>query len=313
MRTRILSWLHSRKSVPEKKHSEGLLPMSELARKLLNAYQSGSIEDLNEIQAWLDSRTAPVNRELPKFCIINEDPQIRKLLKLHRHYPVLPVSTKSVVPLKLSLLPISRNDRMIDFELHGYQLNAFLANGSLGPLYLVESIPDQTTWVAKCIDLLTIPEKQDAAQALLEAELLRRLDHPNVVAYRASFVTNHNLVIITEFCEMGDLHRHLQKLRNHDQIVPEYKLRIWLKHVAMGLHHIHKHKIIHCDVKSSNVFLDKHQVRSTTESISFFRSRKSEIWESPGNSNSGALNFPLEDVLGEPQCICHRKCSSGPL
>ena len=43
--------------------------------------------------------------------------------------------------------------------------------------------------------------------------LLRNLSHAHIVSYKTSFVDKGELIIIMEFCEMGDLAYHVKKMR----------------------------------------------------------------------------------------------------
>jgi NIMA (never in mitosis gene a)-related kinase len=52
---------------------------------------------------------------------------------------------------------------------------------------------------------------------MLEVSLLKNLDHPNIVAYKQSYFTLEQLIIIMEYCETGDLTYHIKrKIKNED-------------------------------------------------------------------------------------------------
>ena len=46
---------------------------------------------------------------------------------------------------------------------------------------------------------------------MLEVNLLKNLKHPNIVEYKESFLTPNQLVIIMEYCEVGDLAYHIKR------------------------------------------------------------------------------------------------------
>ncbi|EZG52440.1 protein kinase domain protein [Gregarina niphandrodes] len=145
----------------------------------------------------------------------------------------------------------------VDLRSVGYEHVTFLAEGSLGRLHIVKSTDDEVAlWVAKLVDLTLLREPSEATQALLEAELLRRLRHPNIVEYANSFILDDFLVIIMEYCTGGDLHSYLQKKRDRDEEVPERQVFEWVRDICAGLRFMHCNNVLHCDVKSSNVFLD---------------------------------------------------------
>jgi NIMA (never in mitosis gene a)-related kinase len=55
----------------------------------------------------------------------------------------------------------------------------------------------------------TLNEKEKSG-ALQEVELLKSLNHPNIVQYKESFTQGGVLIIIMEYCEVGDLSYHVK-------------------------------------------------------------------------------------------------------
>ena len=47
-----------------------------------------------------------------------------------------------------------------------------------------------------------------------EIQILKTLDHPNVIKYYESFASKRNLCIVTEFAENGDLYRRIKDAKN---------------------------------------------------------------------------------------------------
>ena len=44
-----------------------------------------------------------------------------------------------------------------------------------------------------------------------ESDVLKQLKHPNIVAYKESFLEKGRIVIIMEYCEGGDLSKLIKK------------------------------------------------------------------------------------------------------
>ncbi|KAF5836952.1 kinase-like domain-containing protein [Dunaliella salina] len=62
-----------------------------------------------------------------------------------------------------------------------------------------------------CIKRIPMTAKDDHAGALKEVQLLSQLDHPNIIAYKESFVDQEGgLCIVTSFCEEGDLFHRIR-------------------------------------------------------------------------------------------------------
>ncbi len=85
-------------------------------------------------------------------------------------------------------------------------------------------------------------------------KLLSGLNHPNVLGYIDSFMHKNHLCIITELCERGDMYNNLKarkKYLSEDEVVD------WFIQICNALHYIHRHKVLHRDLKTQNVFLTK--------------------------------------------------------
>jgi Ca2+-binding EF-hand superfamily protein len=88
-----------------------------------------------------------------------------------------------------------------------------------------------------------------------EVLLLRSLDHRNIVHCFDSFVQLNTLVIIVEYCEMGDLRRHIKFRAQQNQPYTEEEVMRWFVQLADALAYIHGRKVLHRDIKTSNAFL----------------------------------------------------------
>jgi len=44
-------------------------------------------------------------------------------------------------------------------------------------------------------------QEKERKSAFREAELLKSLDHPNIVAYENTFIEDNQLIIVMEYCE----------------------------------------------------------------------------------------------------------------
>ena len=92
-------------------------------------------------------------------------------------------------------------------------------------------------------------------EAINEVTILSKLDHPNVVKYYDSFIEKNMLNIIMEYCENGDLSNLLKA--QYGRPLPENKIWKFFIEMCLGLDYIHKKKILHRDIKTMNIFLNK--------------------------------------------------------
>ena len=84
-----------------------------------------------------------------------------------------------------------------------YLRGRHIGTGSMGCARLVHT-RDGKTLVCKEINVNGMSEK-DRAEAVQEAEVLRQLQHPNIISMYEAFTEGASLCIIMEFADAGDL------------------------------------------------------------------------------------------------------------
>lgn len=57
-----------------------------------------------------------------------------------------------------------------------------------------------------------------------------------------------------EYCEKGDLSDYMRRVTANMEI-PEWKVWRFIIQLLLALNHLHKHNIVHSDLKPSNIFL----------------------------------------------------------
>lgn len=97
-----------------------------------------------------------------------------------------------------------------------------------------------------------------------EINLLKRLDHPNIIKIYEAYMYENVYCIITEYCEGGSLLKNIQKGHKYSSEA----IRIIMRKILSALSYIHKLNIVHRDIKLDNVvFLNKYDSSSDPENI----------------------------------------------
>ncbi|CAM9332534.1 unnamed protein product [Chrysoparadoxa australica] len=133
-----------------------------------------------------------------------------------------------------------------------YEPCKVLGEGSFGKVYLMKDKDTRNLVCTKVIKLKNMPRKEQEATRQ-EVDLLRRMIHPNIVGYHDSFLYKNCLCIIMEYCDAGDLGDRVNKAKG--ELLPESKVCNWFVQIALGLHYMHSHRILHRDIKTQNVFI----------------------------------------------------------
>ena len=131
-----------------------------------------------------------------------------------------------------------------------------LGRGTSGVVYKVQHQLSGKYLVVKTVDFSNISEIKQT-QALKEVELLNQVSHPHIIKYYDSVIQNHMLYILMEYAAGGDLQKKLNRYKVSKRHIEEGQIWLWAYEISMGLKYLHKHKILHRDIKCMNIFLDK--------------------------------------------------------
>ena len=134
-------------------------------------------------------------------------------------------------------------------------LGEFIGSGAFGQVC-------KGTWngLNVAIKLVSCPdksEKEELDKTLMEeVKIHKKLKYENIISlYDAMPYNNNSMAIITEFAENGSLN-FILKNKNITLGWPE-RWR-YVEEIAQGVAYLHSQNIIHRDLKSANVLLNKH-------------------------------------------------------
>ncbi|KAG5719270.1 Cytokinesis protein sepH [Termitomyces sp. T112] len=136
--------------------------------------------------------------------------------------------------------------------LNDYQLGDSLGKGAFGQVYRALNWATGETVAVKEIQLSNIP-KAELGEIMSEIDLLKNLNHPNIVKYKGFVKTREYLYIILEFCENGSLHAILKRFGKF----PENLVAVYISQVLEGLVYLHDQGVIHRDIKGANILTNK--------------------------------------------------------
>ena len=132
----------------------------------------------------------------------------------------------------------SMGDKFEDFEV--LQL---LGEGAFGKVLKVSSLINQKIYAMKILDLKgkendSMTKEDKEKYFISEIELLKKLDHPNIVKYYKSFRENEQLYIIMEYFDNGDLDDYIRVIKNTKKQKKEEIWNIFYQCIT-GLNYLH--------------------------------------------------------------------------
>lgn len=165
-----------------------------------------------------------------------------------------------------------------------------LGKGSFGTVYEGLNMDDGSFFAVKVSDIETTgPEIQQ------EVDVLRRLNHPNIVRYLGSSVKDGHLCI---FLELGK--DSLRSVLNKYKRFEENMIRLYTRQILQGLEYLHQQNTVHRDIKCSNILVYPNgQVKLADFGVA------KQMSQSLANSCKGTLLYMAPEMI-EPTADSRR-------
>lgn len=135
-----------------------------------------------------------------------------------------------------------------------FTLGEELGRGAYGQVYKgLDTVTGETVAI-KQISLSGV--SQENLQSVMgEIDLLKTLNHKNIVKYIGSFKTRTHLYIILEYMESGALSSIIKP--NKFDVFPEALAAVYIAQVLQGLAYLHEQGVVHRDIKGANILTTK--------------------------------------------------------
>ncbi|KIK96044.1 hypothetical protein PAXRUDRAFT_32643 [Paxillus rubicundulus Ve08.2h10] len=122
-----------------------------------------------------------------------------------------------------------------------------IGQGASGGVYTAYQVGTNLSVAIKQMDLDKQPKKDLIINEIL---VMRASRHPNIVNYIDSFLHKNDLWVVMEYMEGGSLTDVVTA-----NLMTEGQIAAVSRETAQGLEHLHRHGVIHRDIKSDNVLL----------------------------------------------------------
>ncbi|KAI9542309.1 hypothetical protein NQZ68_020656 [Dissostichus eleginoides] len=135
--------------------------------------------------------------------------------------------------------------------MNSYHVLELAGEGSFGRVY-----KGRKKYTGQVVALKFMPKvgrsEKELQSLKREIDIMRGLEHPNIVQLFDSFETQTEVVVVTEYAE-GQLFQILED----DGKLPESQVREIACQLVSALYYLHSHRILHRDMKPQNILLGK--------------------------------------------------------
>ncbi|CAI0443898.1 unnamed protein product [Linum tenue] len=135
-----------------------------------------------------------------------------------------------------------------------YMLGDEIGKGAYGRVYKGLDLENGDFVAIKQVSLENIAQ-EDLNIIMQEIDLLKNLNHKNIVKYLGSLKTKSHLHIILEYVENGSLANIIKP--NKFGPFPESLVTVYIAQVLEGLVYLHEQGVIHRDIKGANILTTK--------------------------------------------------------
>lgn len=174
--------------------------------------------------------------------------------------------------------------------LRNYDIGSEIGSGASATVFAVTEKQSKRPYVMKVISTVGLTDEEQR-NVQVEVEALKTANHPNIVMHHESDINEHNCVIIMEKCEttleavIDSARVHMERssptsqqrqqqargsgkvpppppssaqlLASSSSPFPEDILIEWMAELLSALQYLHKHRIVHRDIKTGNIFISR--------------------------------------------------------